>query len=332
MAMFAPIPMPSNDNHQFKDVMDYFLQLKEMSQKQPLIEAQAKQQNAEAGRLEELAKLPFAGRELPGAAGKALAMSMIKTKYGANSPEYQEASNLYNLEKQRAVQTMNYQQSLMDTQSKRFATPMAKLAQEQAEINQGVMPGTSIGGRPGQPLNSEQQSKLKGQYNLKTLKDTTDVGVRQRILYSKNMEKTLNNLPVDDLTSYSGLKGTGELIKDSIAANTEGTITPRYQKYNEALTAAQTLAKQVRQFYGDSITPGVQEGLKKLTNPTTWLKHPKIAKAQFNRFKNILQTEAKTFTDAAKNANIYEQEMPEGNYQNSSPKGLTYNMQTGEFE
>lgn len=327
--MALNIPNIPAGNPQFKDVMDYFERLQERKQKQPLLDAQARQANAAAGREEQLANLPFAGRQMPGAAGRAVALMMVKSRYGEDSPEYKEAKDLYDLEKKRAEKTMEYQQFLIDSQEKRFASPTAKIAQEKQEVAQGFMPGTTVGNKPGKKLTNEQQQQLQGVYGLKQLSDITDNKVRERILYSKNMEKTLDNLPVDALVSYSGLKGTQDLIKDTISANTTGKITPRYQAYSEALTAAKTLAKQVRQFYGDSITAGVQQGLQELTNPTTWLKHPDIAKAQFNRFKKILLTEAKTFTDATKNANIFQEE---DDNKKSKGKELTYNIETGEFE
>ncbi|HWY34739.1 MAG TPA: hypothetical protein VNX68_08835 [Nitrosopumilaceae archaeon] len=278
-----------------------------LSLQQQELPSQIELRKAQANKLNQQSDLPFGGRMMPGAAGKALALFMVKRKYGENSPEYKEAKELYDLDKRRSEQTINYQESLMNSQGKRYATPLGKRAQEEQQIAEGVMPGTGNNGNPGLSLTPQQRDKLKGQYDLKDLKDTTDSGVRQRILYSKNMEKTLNNLNVDDLTSYSGIKGSAELLKDEAFSQT-GNIPPRYLKYKQSLTAADTLAKQVRQFYGDSITPGVQEGLKQLTNPTTWREHPKVAKERFNAFKKILLTEAKTFTDAAHSANIYKEE------------------------
>lgn len=326
----AGLPLQA-PNRNFDDVFDYLEKVRARKAGQPLKDAQAKNELAQASRNEELAKLPFGGREMPGAAGKALAVEMIKRKYGENSPEYQSSKKLYDLETRRAEQTMAYQQSLMDTQGKRFATPEGKRAQEEAEISHGVMPGSAVGNREGTLLSPEQKERLSGMYKLKDLKDVTDTGVRQRILYSKNMEKTLGTLNVNDLTTYSGLKGATDLLKDS-AASAHGNAPPRYIAYKEALVNADTLAKQVRQFYGDSITPTIQNDLKKLTNPTSWLEDPKSATARFNKFKSILKTESKTFTSAAKNADIYD-ETPEDQAPTAQPAaGLTYNPQTGEFE
>ena len=339
MSLIDQIPLPNVNKDIFKDVMDYMETIKqrrgneiakqnELMQLAPLRSAQAKNELAQAKRNEELAGLPFGGREMPGAAGQALAVEMIKRKYGENSVEYREAKSLYDLDKQKTLQTMEYQKSLMNTQGKRYATNEGKLAQEEAEINQGIMPGTTVGGKEGVPLSPEQKKRLSGFYKLKQLKDVTDTGVRQRILYSKNMEKTLDNLNVDNLVTYSGLKGTRDLAHDTFAS-AKGQEIPRYEAYKESLTAAKTLAKQVRQFYGDSITAGVQEGLQKLTDPTSWLENPKVAKARFNRFKHILQTEAKTFTDAAKNADIYEESPQPVSGSDNVP---TYNFATGEYE
>lgn len=326
--MDSRLPLPDPNNYKmFHDVFDYLEKIRERKSKEPLQAAQAKNELAQAKRNEELAGLPFGGREMPGAAGRALAVEMIKRKYGENSTEYREAKSLYDLDKQRAQQTINYQQSLMDSQGKRYATQEGKLAQEESEIENGKMPGTSAAGKPGVQLSPEQQKRLSGFYKLKQLKDVTDTKVRERILYSKNMDKTMDNLNVDHLTTYSGLQGTRDLAKDTFAS-AKGEIIPRYEAYKESLTAAQTLAKQVRQFYGDSITPGVQEGLKKLTNPTSWLENPRVAKARFNRFKHILKTESKTFTDAAKNADIY----GEAPAEQSEVNIPTYNLATGDYE
>lgn len=326
------IPLPDVNNYKmFDDVFDYLEKMRERKAKQPLLDAQAKNELAQAKRNEELAGLPFGGREMPGAAGRALAVEMVKRKYGEDSTEYREAKSLYDLDKQKTQQTMDYQKSLMDTQGKRYATTEGKLAQEAEEISHGIMPGTTVGGKQGTPLSPDQQKRLGGFYKLKQLKDVTDTNVRQRILYSKNMEKTMQNLNVDNLVTYSGPQGMRDLAKDKINA-ARGIVTPRYESYKESLTAAKTLAKQVRQFYGDSITAGVQEGLRQLTNPTSWIEHPKVAKAQYNRFAHILQTEAKTFTDAARNSDIYE-ETPQSSATASTPaQGLTYNLATGEYE
>ncbi len=265
-------------------------------------------------------------QNLTGVAKQIADLEILKTQFGEDSPQYKEARQRADTALENTQSMIKYRDMLTQSANKRYSTPTGKLFQEQQEVNEGYMPGTTTGGQQGTKLNPDQQAKLKGFYNLKTLKNATDQSVRTRILYAKNMEKTLSNLDVDALTSYSGVKGGGELLTDKSAA-LSGHPTDRYIKYEKALTAAETLKKQVRQFYGDSITKGVQDDLRKLTNPTHWLQHPKVAKEKFLAFKNILQTEAKTFFDAASDASIYEESTPKS----AKPK-LIYNRETKDFE
>lgn len=275
----------------------------------------------------ELAKsrLPFGGEIPPGPAGQTVGLEMIKMLYGENSPQYIQAKNSYDLNNKSIRSRVNYQDILSDTAGKRFATQEGKRAQEQQDIEQGYMPGTKVGSNEGTPLSDEQRDKLKGLYSNKALKDATDTNVRQRIIYAKNMEQTLNSINPDDLTSYSGINGTAEFFSDS-TSSLFGETPPKLLKYQKALTAADALAKQVRQFYGDSITKGVQEGLKELTNPTSWSKSPEIAKAKFIYFRDkILRAEAKNFYSAAKSANIYEQPKEENVVFSNSPQNKQKN-------
>ena len=307
-----------------ENLMNRLLKEKELQQNLPYKEAQARLANAQALRNEELANLPFAGRQIPGAPGRALGLELIKRKYGENSPQYIEAKKLYDLEIKNTKSNIAYRASLQASQPKRYATQTGKLAQEEAEVEQGYMPGSTSSGQAGIKLSPEQQDKLQGFYGLKQIKDVTDTNVRQRIIYATNMEQTLKSINPDDLTAYSGLKGGLQLSKDK-AASLRGEKIPKFEKYEKALTAAEALAKQVRQFYGDSITAGVQKGLKEITNPSSWLLHPDIAKAKFIYYRDkILRPEAKNFYKAAKSAKIYEEPEKNGTKKinNDDPLGI----------
>ena len=299
MAVFSGLYHPT-DMSMLQNMLKQQQQQRQFEQKMameaPLTQAQTEKAQAEASRERTLAELPFAGRQMPGAAGRYMALDMIGQKYGYDSTPYLEAKADYDLEKDKMRQTMEYQKSLMESQPKRYATPMAKMVMEQQEIEQGLRPGSTSTGGPGERIEPEVQKKLSAQYKQKLTKDITDPDTRKRAIFATNMEKTLDNLNVDHLVGYSGLKGSIELLNDKRNA-LKGKPTQRYQDYKNALTAANTLAKQVRQFYGDSITPSVQEGLKHLVNPSSWMEHPDVAKGMFNQFKKILETEADTFFD-----------------------------------
>lgn len=302
----------------------------ELGQYIPKTEAEVAWKNAQAQNLNLLNKMPFAGRQLPGEAGKAMAVDMVKQQYGEQSPQYMAAKNAYDLEQQKAKQTMEYQRSLMGSQNKRSATPMGKMFMEMDEIENGFMPGTVNEQGMGTPISEEQQKKLTNQYREKMIKDITDPKLRERALFAKNMEKTINTLNPESLTYYSGPKGQAKLAKD-MALSASGKDVPKYKAYKEALTSAQTLTKQVRQFYGDSITPSVQEGLKNLANPTSWFENPQVAMARYNQFVNILDTEADTFFDALKDPAMYEKGHSM-KHDKKEQKVFRYNPNTGRLE
>jgi hypothetical protein len=238
-----------------------------------------------------MADLPFGGRQMPGAAGRYLSLDMIKKQYGEDSPEYQESKVAYDLEQDKIRKTMEYQDALLQSAPKRYATTMGKTAMEEQDIARGVMPGTTTTGEGGQPIDLDQQKKLANRYTQKIMKDVTDPDARKRAIFATNMHVTMDNLPVDDLVSYSGTKGAIDLVNDK-RLSLQGKTPERLKKYEEAMTASKTLAKQVRQFLGDSITPGVQQGLSELTNPTSWLQSPDVAKAKYNKFKEMLTQES----------------------------------------
>lgn len=271
----------------------------------PVRAAQAAKFGAEAERASKQAQLPFGGTSLPGPAGKYMALETIKQQYGEESPQYQQALKAYTLEQDRSQGILDYQASLISSADKRFASPMGKTAMEEQDIIQGVRPGSTATGGEGIPISPERQQELSSRYAQKIIKDTTDPGIRQQALAATNMHNTMHNLPVDDLVAYSGPQGAIELINDK-RLSLKGKAPEKLRKYEEAMTASKTLAKQVRQFFKDSITPGVQQALGELTNPTSWLQSPEIAKDKYNKFVDILTTESGNVLKALAGPEVYQ--------------------------
>lgn len=249
-------------------------------------------------------RLPFGGKTISGSAGESLGLKMLKDEFGPDSAEYQNALNKFNLTNDKTRQLMQYQQSLQESLPKRNATPLAKQAMEEEELESGILPGSSVGGGQGQRISPEKQQDLTGRFDLKKLKDTTDPKTRERVLFASNMEKTIQNINPDDLTHYSGPEGRVKLLRDATKSSV-GNSTPEYKAYKKSMKAAKLLSKQVRQFYGDSIQPSVGEQLDLLTNPSTWSEHPEVAKELYNTFVGILNQEADTYHDALKSADVY---------------------------
>lgn len=273
--------------------------------RQKLLEAQAMRQG-------QLANQPFGG-QLTGSAKEAYALEMMKQQLGEDSPAYQNAKRAYDLSLESQQGLNDYRKSLMGTANKRASTQLGKLDQEQQEVEQGYMPGTNGQVR----ISPEQKDQMLGQYQLQRQKLATDVDTRKKNLYATNIDKTLDNINVKDLTQFGGIAG-GIVKKMQEGRALTGNENESYRRYHDSLTAAKLLAKQVRQFYSDSITPGIQEQLGMLTNPASWTNNPEIATRKFNTFKKILKQETETYRDATKNTKVFKGEAD----QNQDPLGI----------
>ncbi len=248
------------------------------------------------------AQLPFGGHFMPGSAGQIQALEGMKQMYGENSPQHKMAQRAYDLQRQRDEALINYQNNIANTMQERNLTQMGKGQLEQSRVAQGLTPAGkqyAPGTAPASPQDLAQQ------YELKRQKDVSDVKSRERTLFATNMEKTLGFINPDDLTRYSGLKGRAELGKE--AANAAlGNPSENYMKYTNAIKASQLLAKQIRQFYGESIQPAMAEKLETLTNPNSWQYNPEQAKRIFNQTVKILKQEAETYQTGIKSTKAFQ--------------------------
>jgi hypothetical protein len=172
--------------------------------------------------------------------------------------------------------------------------PMQNMGMQQ---QQGIPQQNQLA--PGNP------QELSDAYGLTRLKQTTDSATRQKNLYATNVEKTIDNINVDDLTKYSGVKGATEYASEKSKDALGFPTSDDFKKFNEAMNASQFLASQARQFYGESIQPGMRKKLEDLTNPSSWMRSPETAKTLFNNTKKILGQEMQTYRDAMKSTEVY---------------------------
>jgi hypothetical protein len=255
---------------------------------------------AETNRSNALTNLPFAGRELPGAAGKALGLEMIKMKYGEDSPIYQTAKQQFDLEQKSVNSRINYQDTLSNTAPTRALSPLGKGIIEEQNLRSNRLPTGQEGQLPG--IGNE----LAEQYALQRQKQTTDTSARQKTLFATNIDKTISQIDPKSLTQFSGIKGKSQLLAEQAKSST-GNPSEKFINFSNNLQRAELLATQVRQFYGDSIQPSMIQRLEKLTNPSSWINDPKSAEQSYESFIKLLRMETKTYQDALKNSNVYKE-------------------------
>lgn len=282
-------------------------------------------EQAKAQEMQKRVQSPFFGVPT-GEVGQAVAYDIIK-----NNPDmqgaFQQFTKMKDLEQRNIESNINYREKIAGSIDKARSTILAKNAQELDEINAGFMPGTN--GKV--TISPDEQEALKGQYELKMQKEVSDSDTRKRALFASNIDKTIEGINPKDLTQYSGAAGQLKLKGDQLASSL-GKPTDSFKAYNKALTLSNLLAKQVRQFYGDSITPQIQEKLAMLTNPTSWTNSPDIAMDNFNTFKDILQKETQTYRRPLRDVKEFRGEDKKELKEESKPKRLKFNPATGGFE
>lgn len=255
-------------------------------------EADINYKQAQAKAAEQQANLPFGGR-LTGVANEALGLELLKQQYGPDSEVYKNAANRYQSDLEAINELNRYRRSLGGTSEKRASTTLGKMEMEIADIMN----------RKDLPI--EEKEAALSRYKLARQKQISDSDSRKRALFASNVDKTLDNINEKHLVQYGGAKGQAKLQIDKLKAAT-GNAPKEYENYQDALTGAKLLSKQIRQFYGDSITPQVQEQLAEMVNPATWANNPDVALKKFNRFKKILQSETETYRGALKDTREFE--------------------------
>lgn len=231
-------------------------------------------------------------------------------------------------------QPMSDQQSSMQ-QGMPGQSPMPQPipGQQQSQI-----PGAgNMGNAISQAISQNQQvpqapaapQELADQYDLYRQKNTTDSDTRKRVLFAKNIEKTFDNINIDDLTQYAGAKGHLEMLKQQGLA-AFGKQSPEYDRFIKALTAADISATQIRQFYGDSIQPEMRKKLEALVNPSSWTNNPDLAKTVFNQTKSIIGQESGTYQDALTSRKPFKGGDPQS--APSTTRMRKYNPATGRIE
>lgn len=218
-------------------------------------------------------------------------------------PYYDATKSQQEADLQQKKELADWRRSLIGNAPYRNATPLSKMNLDLNDIEAGFLPNTNRGTR----LTPEQQATLKNQYDLAKQKLISDQQTRQKIGYVTNLDATLGRVDPDKLTQYSGFFGGLEKFGNK-ALSGVGLETQNYDDYTTNTTDATLAAKQLRQFLGDSIQPSAAKKLDALTNPESWTKNPKQAKAQFQEFLNTYNKEAKTYRRMANDPSVYSQD------------------------
>jgi hypothetical protein len=263
-----------------------------------------------------------------GDVANAMYVEQLRNKYGENDPRYIEAKRAHNLALQGRESLIGYRDTLNQTAGIRATSPLGKeIAEGKGHGAQDILNNRRDGGAGGgdssgysydangnniiaspeeianatngsQADNNPRTAEERAAYERAINKKTSDSQARNTLLRAENLDKTRQSIDPNDLTRYSGLKGTANYLYESTQA-ARGNPSPEYLANQKAANSVTLMADQMRQFYGDSIQPSAMDRLRHLANPSTWWKDPKVAKAQWEQLNKILDTETETYRNHA---------------------------------
>lgn len=266
-----------------------------------------------------------------GDVANAMYVEQLRNQFGEHDPRYIEAKRAHDMALQARQSLIGYRDILNQTAGIRATSPLGKeLAEGQGHGAQDILnkgpknrPVTGVTkegdqwyDKEGNPVYSDENPRTSDErkaYEAALAKRTTDAAIRNKIPYAENVKITMDNINPDALVQFSGLKGHLRLGIETLKA-AAGNPSQEYLDYQTAVTGANTLKKQLRQFWGDSIQPAATEEIGKLTNPSTWSKNPAVAKQQFEQLKKITDQELESFTRHG-----------------TSPVKLDYDKKSGQF-
>lgn len=177
---------------------------------------------------------------------------------------------------------------------------LGKLSSELQQVEEGYLPGSN-----GQiTLDPEQQQDLRNKYLLQMQKSTSDAQTRTAVLRGSNLLKSIDASNIDALTRYSGPAGASKLAIEK-AKDLTGNPSKEYLEHLEALQAVELEAKELRQFFGDSITPTAADALYKMVNATSLTRSPEAAKRMIQKSRDTIKKQVKTFSSALDNPEAY---------------------------
>lgn len=271
-----------------------------------------------------------------GDVANALYVEQLRNQFGDDDPRYLEAKKAHDMVLAARQSLIGYRDTLNQTAGIRATSPLGKLiAEGKGQGAQDILAGNAknapsqvptdakykVGEQyyndQGEPVypddNNPRTPDERRAYEQAISKGTTDAAIRNKIPYAENVKITMDNINPDALVQFSGPRGHIRLAVESLKAAT-GNPSEEFLEYQRALTGANTLKKQLRQFWGDSIQPAATEEIGKLTNPSHWTKNPIVAKQQFEQLKKITEQELASFTSHG-----------------TSPVKLDYDKKTGNF-
>jgi len=235
-------------------------------------------------------------KSLTGVASQVASLEMLKEQVGEDSPIYQRALNSFEQDQEHTAETIKSSQFYRNNDWRLF-DPTSKKLHAESMASQGKFPG----GKPGYETPEQVENAVDIFERERFQKNPTFL--QQSALGAAQIDETIKLIDPVKAFQFSGIKGKAELYKERYNAERTGKPSQKLLEYEEQQTYLHNMAKQVRTFLKDSISPGAQEDLKYLVNPENLRNHPDVAKRKFESVVRDYEREKEKLERATKTGN-----------------------------
>lgn len=169
-------------------------------------------------RQQQMAKLPFGGYQLPGQAGQVLALENLRMIFGPNSPQYLQARTAFDLDQQSTKSRVGYQDALVNSMDKRYASPLGKEQIESEQTRYGYAPtgqnwnqviGRSAKNDAIMPLGKPQPSQLSADNGVQTYgvapAPNFNANAPAAVAPASTTKQQPDLFPIDENAKYQGV-------------------------------------------------------------------------------------------------------------------------------
>lgn len=298
------------DNHQFKDVMDFWQQLQEQKAKQGMFQERQKMLQEQFGQNKEMEKAKLAElmkyhqqrvaqanqTKLTGVPAEIEGLEEIKRRHGENSPQYKLAMRSIESTIGGREQLANMRQNpnrFASSQQKNINDFETQLRADHPDFDDNQIRQAADAYLKGEEeVDGNKLPPLSSQANAirqDIFKKNSTVALQNQ---AANLNNTLNEFEQFDmkpLKAYTGAKG---LVKFNYQKLNPSKRTQEWYDYDAFKNSTQIYAMDtLRKGFGTSVVPGyVYETLGKMSNPVDpiW-GDPKQVETRWNKTKELIR-------------------------------------------
>lgn len=274
---------------------------------------------AQAERMQAQSSDPFAG-VTTGAAGQQRALNAVATRYGQESPQYQQLKSMLDADRNEKEARAKYFGANVQYKNLPTVTKLGMISQQ------------GVGSQP--QLN---QSPIQESAKDALIKQTVPAQIQNQRYYAATAGTIYNqaNQFMPEVAKYAGAKGSFNNLIDKIGSSA-GEDDPTYSALLQYKQLMPLLGNEVRRQIGGQASDAETKILNEVTSPSLWNKSPAYILRMWQNLGNLMnntsrvlkKSQSEVESNLGKEANVQNY----GKTQSAKKSDYRFNPQTGRIE